>query len=237
MVFADVTDSLQGDEFQAVDSAISDIFDRAPENATVVVYPIEPNMAYVGKLSAATIPFRHNSGPAALERDAKIRADLAKEAIDKVAAVAKVLPPRVAASCLAGALQRAATDIASLGDRPVDIVFISDLVEECDSSIGGRKIMLNHPHIEADIILAQKLPGTFADLRKANVFLIYPTGTSSGFDIKRRRAGPDELKAFWNAVLSHCDLQSKAYFLAGTGYYHSEWKSAKQTAADAASGF
>ncbi|HEX3069025.1 MAG TPA: hypothetical protein VHX14_10655, partial [Thermoanaerobaculia bacterium] len=188
IVFADVTDSLKGEELQAVHDSVTDILDRAPENTTVIIYPIEANMAYVRNLFDETVPVAHDVGVTAIKADGGKRKAWATKVIGELAAVARNAPPHTPVSCLAGALRRTARDLESLQDmqgRPIDVVLITDMVEECDNSIGDKKVMLNHPHIAPDITAARTFTRTFADLRNANVYFIYPPGSNSGFDITR----------------------------------------------------
>ncbi len=231
LVFADVTDSLRGDELTSVHSAIYDIFDRAPEKATVVVYPVAPVMAYVAKLSRVDIPLRSDDSATTWKKHADVRARHAKETVEKLVTAGRALQPSVPSSCLTAALLRAADDIAGVKDRPVDIVFISDMVEECDRSIGGRRVMLNSPRVDADIAAAKSLDNPYADLRGADVYFIYPAGSISGHEIGRRRAHPEQLKAFWRAVLSHCNVNRTSFF-ADASMFHTEWKSARAVASD-----
>lgn len=174
LVFADVTDSLIEDEPEVVRKAIFDIFDRAPENSRILLDPIVPVMDYTDHLVDATRPFRSSSGVEALQRAADQRARLAHDGVAKLSAVGSKLQPRVPSSCLSGALRRAANDLPSSPRRPVAIIIISDMVEECDHSITGGKVMLNHSGIQTHIAAAMSLRGTYADLHNADVFFIYP---------------------------------------------------------------
>ncbi len=231
MIFADVT--VKDDEPQAVKRAIYDIVDRAPENSTFLMYPVEANMDYVDTFSRESIAFRHDNGVAAIKADGEKRKELANRAIASLETIAKTIPSNLPESCLARTLQRAARDIARVENRPVDVVLITDMVEECNNSIGGGRVMLNHVHIESDIAAAKKEAGTFADLHGAAVYFIYPPGKKSGVNVEQHRADSNELQAFWSAILSHSNLKGSPQFLAGTSVYHENWKSTAQRVTDA----
>ena len=231
LVFADVTDSLEGGEPGEVHAAIHDIFDRAPERATVVVYPVVPVMAYVKPLSKSEIPLRSSSSKAAMAKHAELRANLAKQTVGELETTAAALQPNVPSSCLAGALLRAAEEIQGVTNRPIELVFLSDMVEECRQSIGGRRMILNHPGIAAEIRVATQFQGTYANLKHANVSFIYPSASNTGLDVDRPRPDPEELKEFWRAVLFHCTV-GRVSFHSGTSLFRPDWKSARKLAGE-----
>jgi hypothetical protein len=223
LVFADVTDSLLTEERQVVHNAIHDIFDRAPEKSTIRVYPVVAVMDVAPPLINATIPFRTTTGAHAIKQAADHRAALARRAVAALVEVERKVDPRVPSSCLSGALRRAANDILDLEERPVDVVIISDMVEDCSHSIHGGRVALVRAGIRTEITAAMKLPSPYADLRKANVFFIYPAAVNSGLDLRRRSAPPQELQAFWTAVLSRCNA-GRLRFVPGPGLYRAtEW--------------
>ena len=198
LVFADITDSLQGGEATAVQEVISYIFDRAPEKTLIRVYPVLAVPDIARELSSEVIPFRTATGAYALKKDADRRAEFAKHAVDALLAVGKTVDPRVPSSCLSGALRRAANDlnVAEFSGRPLEVVIISDMVEDCRNSINGSRVALVRAGITGEIAAARKLT-SFVDLQKANVFFIYPAAVNSGSDPNRKSAPPKELQAFW----------------------------------------
>jgi len=234
MVFADVTHSLEGEEFDAVNHAIIDLFDRVPENTTVFVYPVGAVMAYAKPLIEQRLPLRANDSMKALKEDAAMRETLGRQTVESLTSFGEKLDRRVPSSCLTGALVRAADDIASLRSSRIEVVIICDMVEDCNPSITNKLVQLNHVGIDREIAAARDHRKEIADLRQAEVFFIYPASIESGISTSRKRPHPHELKEFWSAVMSHCNAKGSPHFLAGPGLYHLEWKSVRQAVVDRA---
>jgi hypothetical protein len=225
LVFADVTSSLTAEEINSAAAALTDLYVRAPEGAEIRVLPMKPNMDLATLVSRAEMPFRTNNGNAAIWRDIAERENAAHSAWAALIAPDALLPRTAAASCLVGALRRAADELAP-GDaaRPTEVVLITDMIEECAQSLGGTKIlMLSHPHLNREIEAARAIVGTLADLRKASVTMIYPAAAHTA-DVPHPPTA--ELREFWRLVLSHCNV-GDVRFMTNSDAFHPEWKSVR----------
>lgn len=225
LVFADVTDSLQDGGAEAVHKAIGDIFDRAPEEATIRVYPIVAGMQ-IAEAYGTTFPFQTSTGFQALKQAHDERASAAKEAIRRVEAFRRAVDPNVQSSCISGAIRRAASDMAAYAGRPVDVVIISDMVEDCGRSIGNGRVALTRPGISKEIASAQALTTRFADLHQADVYFLHPANLKAAVSPNARSATQQELESFWSALATRCNARS-VRFMAGPELYQTGWTSAR----------
>jgi hypothetical protein len=112
-------------------------------------------------------------------------------------------------TCVSGALQKADAIIAGRM-RGVEIVIISDMLEDCDESLAGGRLLLEKRSIDEELARAAALPaGALLHLDGASVTAILPTVPTS----REKRPHPPvaTLKLFWRRILDHCGDVAENY--------------------------
>jgi hypothetical protein len=109
-------------------------------------------------------------------------------------------------TCLLDAFEFASKQLRTLQasqDSRIDLVFVTDMIEDCVSTPLDLPIHLNKPVIRREIDLARQFPVRRIDLASAHVYIIVPPNT------KARTSGPriDELENFWRSFLSRCAVK------------------------------
>jgi hypothetical protein len=223
LIYADLTSSVVSSEIVEVHHALRDIYNRAPEGSTIRVLAVQPVMAYAAPVAKTTVPVRPNDGIAEVRNDLLFRRVEADKAFAALAAAEAKVAGTVPASCLCDALKHAAGDIPPDGKQRVEVVLITDLVEECMTSIGGHRVIMGKErHITLEIAEANAL-APIADLRGAFVSIIYPSSVDSRIDIARERPPADELKEFWQTVVSRCKPQGFS-LKTDSESFHGDWQ-------------
>jgi hypothetical protein len=211
VIFCDVTSSLHSAETEKTAQFAADILDRLPLDTEYVVYPVqietERPEAVVFSDKSKTIgensDTHSNEDP---ERRAQITSGI-KSLFDEVN---KVQPPD--RTCLLNTLSLAKAFFSDLDPNKYEfeLVFISDMIEQC-SNIGvapNKSVDLQKQEVDTAISLIQN--SEFPDLSNVRVSVIIP-GTKERTMIKNK---PDpsleSLRKFWSVVFKKSKNEAAA---------------------------
>lgn len=223
LVFVDVTSSLSEDELTTAAGLAGQVLALVGEGDQFFVYPIhhDPERAQV---------FAHSGLPR------RSRAEDRLYFQEQVRKLSQSLPRVVRQtydqfngpdspddrSCILNTLYVAREVIARSPGSHVQILYLSDMVEECASSPLGETFDLDRRDISDDIA---RLAGIGADeidcdanlLANASIAVVMPTTSTSALAAERRPAVRD-LRKFWQTALRHCGLPTEetGRFLFGT---------------------
>jgi hypothetical protein len=123
-------------------------------------------------------------------------------------------------SCIIEALDRAARIFNQLSSaKSLDLVIVSDMIEECEQNPYGKPIRLNKKDISKEIALVQQR-ARLPNLSRVRISIVLPTTSLS--TPQRPRPPLRSLEAFWRAVLQSCgftasDLDNPEQFYFGPG--------------------
>jgi hypothetical protein len=207
IILADVTSSLAKDEISTTYKFVADIFRLAPEDTEIIVYPVTAEVAtaqaFEGRVPSAPVPGAQR----------KVRAwREAKEAealrlLQSIADSGRNQDQRYA-SCISVALQRAA-DVLRQTDSGAntDIIVISDMVEECRSSVFGGAVRFNKRDLGAFVKAASNLKAPI-DFRGARVVTFFPSALTSG-NPHDNRPDRESLKRIWRVLLQNSNADPK----------------------------
>jgi hypothetical protein len=204
IIFADVTSSLGPDQMAVVQTIVDDIVKNAPAGAELVVVPICENTQGVGQYRTS-IP-----SPKGFTRQDLLGAETARANVQsEVKAFIKRVQSSAGAkadyaSCISPALRIAQNAIAADGAdrRNTDVIFVSDMVEECRVSILGGPIRLKLARNQ--FATASRLAGEkrrLLALGDARVFVILPKTELTG-SLPADVPSPSDLQSFWESLFS-----------------------------------
>lgn len=206
IVFVDVTSSLDGDELQSVGDHASQMVATVAEGSRILVIPILRDVERAKPLLDETFGVSTTSREMAdFQARRRTRAEQLRRDVAALVPAVNADNDR-ARSCISGALRRAAEVIAGSGGKSrVEIVLISDMVEECDNSIEGHPVSLAKAHIIEDIDRAKHLPrAKLIDLRGSAVTAVIPTARNPRAALHTLRPPVNELAAYWREILDRC---------------------------------
>lgn len=223
LVFVDVTSSLSEDELGAAAGLAGQVLAQVGVGDQFFVYPIhhDPERAQV---------FAHSGLPRRSRAEDRLRF---QEGVRKLS---QSLPRVVRQtyeefngpespddrSCILNTLYVVREAIARSPGSHVQIVYLSDMVEECASSPLGETFDLDRRDISQDIarvagIVAEEVDCDANLLANASITVVMPTTSTSALAAGRRPAVRD-LRRFWQTALGHCGLPTEEIgrFLFGT---------------------
>lgn len=215
VIFIDLSLSLNETQAQVVPEVMQKLVQGMPGGSRISVYPIAEEVVATGALLQAHLPKGENATERA--RLQKRRAELAPQVIEAVASMRQTLRAGTTLrhTCISDALRQAAKEVRDLRsvDPSVDveIVFVSDMLEDCQASLLGRPVSLEKPNISPEVVLARSLPrnATLVDLGRAHVTMLLPPLALAV--PKTARPETHDLEAFWRAVLDRCNDEREAF--------------------------
>jgi hypothetical protein len=211
IIFQDITASLHSDESEASQVIVGAIIDKAPAGTEITVIPICENTERAPGVTWVT-PFP--AGMAPIDRQEAESERAAKKAA--VAANADAIRQQKGAidahyaSCISPALRRA-TSIAPNHDPNIiyttEVVFVSDMIEECRNSLLGEPLRLKTPEGEFDAAreLVQQDGAPLLD-PVFRVVVILPRAPSTA-PLKAEYPSPQELESFWRRLFVRAGLR------------------------------
>jgi hypothetical protein len=110
-------------------------------------------------------------------------------------------------SCILGTLTHISRKIADLnhaGKGPVHVIYVSDMIEECDRNPLGQMIKLTHPDLKPDVANIERFQ-QLPDLGGVRLTVIVPR-TPAGQPDPRMPAF-DDLRAYWGAIFAKCNTK------------------------------
>lgn len=126
------------------------------------------------------------------------------------------LPQEDLRSCILKRLGQAASkvnELRSIGITDVELVFVSDMIEECQiTPLGHQMIRLTHTPLNVDVTAIRQFrehPG----LGKARVTIIVPRSLYGTSAERISRPDIDELEQYWRVVFSACNVGKNSFTL------------------------
>ena len=212
IVFADVTRSLTEEEQRSVIENVQKVVEVLPPRGRLLVFPILEDVERANALMDRHLPDVQTTSDA-VAADTQ-RALMRKQVAASLESILHGPPHGRNRTCISGALRKADELTADLRDG-VEIVLVSDMLEDCDDSLLRMPLRLQKVSVSAELKQARALvPGALLNLNGSSVTAILPTVPTSGQKVARPPV--HELKAFWRAILDHCGDQPANYRF-GTG--------------------
>jgi hypothetical protein len=199
IVFTDVTLSLTQEERDSVHANLGQIVRLLPQETTLYVYPLLEDVERSPALFMGQLPKVQST------RDSvdlsQVKAKWQKDIAARLQQIAAGPAEGRKRTCISGALRKAeviARDVAA--NAHVEIVIISDMLEDCPSSLLGGNLSLERKSISRELEAARAAPkNVLLDLRGASVTALLPTVPIGKMNTQRPQV--HELVAFWREVL------------------------------------
>jgi hypothetical protein len=211
VIFADVTSSLTAEQVVSVQSHVEHIIEALPPRTTVYVFSI-------GRDTETAREIEHDATPivdseAAKNRLVQWRATFAtqvRDDLERLHARRKDTEPGTLSSCITTALRRAAS-LTTRSTRQVDIFIVSDMIEECETSLLGGQLTLMKRNIDEEIRHVTDLKSQPVSLRHATITIVRPQYNihTSG---QNEQPSAADLERFWRGLLVHCETDSKRVY-------------------------
>jgi hypothetical protein len=199
VVFADVTRSLSEQEHASVYDTVQKVVALLPPKATLIIFPILEDVQRAPSVFEGTLPAVQSTSDSVDLSVAKTRwKSLVAEKLKAIDAGPATGRNR---TCISGALRKAEeVTVDASESRPVEIIIVSDMLEDCADSLLGRKLSLEKTSIDAEVKVARALPPeALLRLNGASVTVLLPTVPTSAATTKRPAV--HQLEEFWRAVL------------------------------------
>jgi hypothetical protein len=203
LILFDVSASLADAEVNKAVSLAAEIIDNLPDNSVYAIYPIQVNELNLPPLVSETASSYLSEPERTLRRETlKRRIHGLKE---------KNLGP--SHSCILNSVFSARRILDEMtnpthADKRMELVIISDMVEECDETPLGR-ISLNKSDTEKEIALIRKhdhLP--YPNLLQVQTTIFLPLAEDLASSNPRRTLSYYDIKEFWRIVFNRCGLKN-----------------------------
>jgi len=199
VIFADVTRSLSEQEHASVSEKVQAVVNLMPPKATLFVFPILEDVQRAPAAYSGTLPDVQSTSDSVDFSVTKSR--WKKEVAERLKAIVAGPATGRNRTCISGALRKAQEVTIDASDtRPVEIVIVSDMLEDCDDSLLGRKVSLEKWSIDAELKAIRAMPQQpLLRLNGASVTILLPTVPTS--QAATKRPAVHQLQDFWRAVL------------------------------------
>lgn len=221
LLFVDVTSSLTQLQIDRVIETSNAIIQGMRDGSTLYVYAIQSD--------PHAVPFREHQFVRAANRSQRnrahadlirLKAEVSKEIFDlycsinwndertkKACRERHVLPrpQNDLRSCILGTLTHISRKIEDLEDAkkgPVHVIYVSDMIEECERNPLGEMIKLTHRDLTSDVGNVAKFR-SLPDFGGARITVIVPRALDEQRD--SRLPSFDDLRSYWGAVFSKCN--------------------------------
>jgi hypothetical protein len=226
LIFSDVTSSLLKSENTSVANLTADVIDSLPPGSKFSVVPIQVQPERLTPMNEGIIAPRQERDEDVQEDIKQYRRQRIKDSIDKL--YKKIRELKVPAplygspdnhSCVLGTLAYAESYFRQFPDADLELIYISDMIEECNETPFGRPVNLAQQDITKEIKDAQSFQIRY-ELGRARLSVIIPT--SDDTPTAGMRPGLSNVKQFWEKVFMNCGFNQDAlqsndrfYFKAG----------------------
>lgn len=214
IVFIDLSLSLNDIQNNSQSQLLDQVVRGMSGGSRLIAFPIGEKVVPLGPLFDVTLPRGDNATDRVRLR--KIRQTLTPRLLATVSSARETLKTGTVLkhTCISDALRQAShevRDMKSAGVGEIEIVFVSDMLEDCPTSLLGRPVTLEKPDIRPEISLARSVPehGLLLDLRKSRVTMLLPPLALA--EPKTPRPPEYDVEAFWRAVLDHCNDERQAF--------------------------
>jgi hypothetical protein len=226
ILFCDVTNSLLKDENKEVGLIATAVLNNLPVGTKYVIYPIQMETQRLNPIKEGRV-LEPDSDPdvqkAFLERTNKE----VIEQIDELYRTTNTPRPANAPkldnrTCILNSLNFAENYFRQydLKTHETELIFISDMIEECDSTPLQARIELDKQDISKEIGLAEKFPPGL-NLSHTRITIIIPSTKETYSNAQPgRRPSIEQLKAFWYRIFKNCGLQDSALQNQAQYYWH-----------------
>jgi hypothetical protein len=196
-VFCDVTRSLTAGEVQRVGDLAVGVLQKLPPETEYSFYPLSDKAEWRPSITSGRVP---------LARTPKERADWGAEQSRLANKLGQASKPETSGesnppTCIIETLNMVQGLLKQKSVKPedwVDLVYISDMVEQCPKT----RIDMGNPDISPGLRTAQGLKLDF-DLSNLHVTVIFPLADDSKNNVANRPSW-DDIQKFWRAVFSRC---------------------------------
>jgi hypothetical protein len=212
VIFLDLTQSLNAAQQTSVDRTIEQLCQGMPGRSHVTVLPLGGYAQRAGVILETDLPDdAFIDGEQAL---AARRTTLPSEIREATQAYFKAITDHafLQKTCISDAIREAEQRV-KLSTEPVQLVFISDMLEDCGQSLLNGPLLLQKTDIRSELLRANALApeAKLADLRGAEVAAIVPdTGPTI---TKTPQPRLETLRDFWAIVFSHCNANQDRFWL------------------------
>lgn len=226
LVFCDISPSLTSSEIDKSASLVADILDGLPEKTIFAVYPILTSAR--GRpplLSRSIVPTIKSKTEEMMLLNEKIRR---REQLKmQIHALSRDLQGRGYQSCILNSLWQAhdlfddilsGSYVISTPRDNVDLVVISDMVEECDDTPLGR-VSLNREDTAREMEMIRRSAPIYPSLSNVRITILYPSTEDSNYPNPRRTSSYYDLKEFWRLVFIRCGFKDEWFWDAS----HFQW--------------
>jgi hypothetical protein len=210
VIFADVTGSLTLEQVVSVQTHVQRIIMKLPPHTIVHVFSIGQDTETAREIATDTTPPDDYAGAGADNGLIQWRATLATTVHEKLEQLYENrgnTEPTTLSSCITTALRRTA-GLAAHTTRRLDMVIVSDMIEECENSLLGGSASLMKRNIDKEIQSASQIKGQPPDLRRATVTLVRPQFNVSTAAQSNQPSAAD-VERFWRELLAHCNTDTK----------------------------
>jgi hypothetical protein len=207
VLFVDVTRSLVEAERNVVAEQSSAILASLKPGTEFRVYPIQIETAVVAPIESGTVLIADNDLDQRPRHQIRMAQEKVQSSIIQLYGVSAAGTDNQ--SCILNSLQTAGEDFrrfrAAHEGRPLelDLIFVSDMIEECDHTPVGR-IELDKRDIAADIRRIQGMPCD-SDLSDVRISVVVPATVGLDSNVKRElRPDRKDRREFWTEVFKAC---------------------------------
>jgi len=228
VIFSDVTSSLLKKESEQVASITCEIVDSLSPGTRYYVYPIQTEGQKLEPMYEGTVVAQDRATTKAVSDARKKKLS---EEIERLYDLIRTTKRADAYgrpdnhTCILYTLEYAQKIFKQFDEKNTDfdLIYVSDMIEECNVTPMGKPIALTQSNISEAIKLARET-NLNLDLSHARVSMIIPatdlTYTASG------RPNSSQVLDFWEAILTHCGFNEdslknsqKFYFSSGLPLY------------------
>lgn len=207
LIFSDVTSSLLQRESEQVATLTCNVLNSLPLGTRYYVYPIQIEALklepmYEGRVMA------HDRASTKVVNDArkkKISEEITRlYGLIKTAKRADDYGKPDNHTCILYTLEFAQTIFKQFDEKNTDfdLVYVSDMIEECNTTPMRRPISLGSKNMPEAIKLAKETDLNL-NLSHARVSMIIPAASDATYTASGR-PNPSDVQAFWEAILSRC---------------------------------
>lgn len=199
LIFADVTQSLTNEEQQRVSERVGKIVATIPPRSRLYVFPILEDVPRAPAIFKGDLPAIRGTSDRVLIDGLRLKWQTTiSEELKKINQGPGIGRKR---TCVSGALQKASEIVSS--SNPAEIVLVSDMLEDCPSSLFHKPLTLEKADIGKELELAHGVAKPLLDLHNASVTVLLTTVPTSQPHV----ASPPEpdLREFWRTILDNCN--------------------------------
>jgi hypothetical protein len=214
LIFADVTNSLVSEENKEVSRLAARVLDSLTGGTQYAIYPI---------LRETQRPSLIKKGEIYLDADAEVNRAAKKarqkelaDIIENLYTTTNNFPNSTSSNgkedenrtCILNTLGFAENYFSQYKDSSkydLQLIFISDMIEECNSTPLNRRIKMDKENISEEIDLAQKCDISL-NLSNVNITIIIPSTPNTAKVSAGRRPSREHLMQFWSNIFRHCQF-------------------------------